>query len=123
MKFKVAPFLDPLPLPATKGWPEGVRDIEAFRHGSMSLLLFAPKGKDHQTPHGQDELYFVVRGSGEFEVRGETTQFRAGDALFVPAGAPHRFTTFSEDLVTWAVFYGPKGGEEHQSPSTNEERP
>ena len=36
-----------LPLPATDKWPEGVFDIEAFQHGSMSLILFAPEGKDY----------------------------------------------------------------------------
>ena len=34
-----------------------------------------------------------------------------GDALFVPAGVTHRFEKMSDDFVTWAVFYGPQGGE------------
>jgi hypothetical protein len=28
-----------------------------------------------------------------------------------PAGAVHRFENFSNDFVTWVVFYGPQGGE------------
>jgi mannose-6-phosphate isomerase-like protein (cupin superfamily) len=31
--------------------------------------------------------------------------------MFVPAGAPHHFENFSDDLVIWAIFYGPEGGE------------
>ena len=32
-------------------------------------------------------------------------------ALFVPAGRRHRFEDFSENYVTWVVFYGPPEGE------------
>jgi mannose-6-phosphate isomerase-like protein (cupin superfamily) len=37
--------------------------------------------------------------------------FEPGDALFVPAGAVHRFEDFSDDLAVWVVFWGPPGGE------------
>jgi mannose-6-phosphate isomerase-like protein (cupin superfamily) len=64
-----------------------------------------------QTPHEQDELYVVFSGSGEFLLNGERMNFTAGDVLFVPAGVEHRFENFSDDFVTWVIFYGPKGGE------------
>lgn len=80
-------------------------------HGTMELEWYAPRGEDPQTPHDQDELYFVVTGSGRF-VRGEETiTFGPGDAIFVPAGVEHRFVDFSDDFGTWVVFWGPTGGE------------
>jgi mannose-6-phosphate isomerase-like protein (cupin superfamily) len=103
--------LDRLPLPATTKWPEGVWDAEALRHGTMSLLLFAPRGRDYQTPHDQDELYIVHRGSGVFTIDDTRVRFEEGDVLFAPAGKPHRFEKFSDDLTLWVVFWGPKGGE------------
>jgi mannose-6-phosphate isomerase-like protein (cupin superfamily) len=111
MKASLADLLARLPLPATAKWPGGVYDIEALRHGSMSLEVFAPRGADHQTPHSQDELYLVVSGTGRFSRDGEIIDFMPGDALFVPAHMPHRFESFTEDLVTWVVFWGPQGGE------------
>lgn len=33
------------------------------------------------------------------------------DLIFVEAGAVHRFEAISEDFLTWAVFWGPPGGE------------
>ena len=42
---------------------------------------------------------------------GETRDFAAGELLFVPAGVEHRFLDFSDDFVTWVLFYGPEGGE------------
>ena len=111
MKIELKDSLGKLPLPPTTKWPEGVWDVEALRHGSMSLILFAPEGKDYQTPHTQDELYFVVDGSGVLEVEGKQFDFNQGDALFVKAGETHKFTKISKGLKMWAVFWGQEGGE------------
>lgn len=87
------------------------RSTGVFRHGSMLVKLFAPRGSDPQTPHKQDELYFVARGSGWF-VNGETrTRFAPNDMLFVPANVTHRFEDFTDDVMLWVVFYGPEDGE------------
>lgn len=111
MKFSYQDFLKQMPKPANEKWREGAWDMEAFKHGTMLLEVFAPKNRDYQTPHEQDELYFVVRGHGEFVLENERMSFQAGDALFVPAGKLHRFENFSDDFVTWVVFWGEKGGE------------
>ena len=79
--------------------------------GTMVLELYAPRGIDDQQPHLQDELYFVVRGTGTFYCDGERVQFGPGDALFAAAGVEHRFENFTDDFETWVVFYGPEGGE------------
>ena len=100
-----------LPLPANARWPDGVWDIEALSHGSMSVLLFAPRGTDYQSRHEQDELYIILSGSGTLLVDGQGCSFCPGDVLFIPARVDHHFENFSDDLVTWAVFWGPDGGE------------
>ena len=111
MKISLSEFQNKLPLPATEKWPEGVWSTEAFAHGSMSLVLFTPRGKDYQISHDQDELYIVLQGEGEFVVEEERYPFTAGEALFVAANKRHRFENFSNNLVTWAIFWGPQGGE------------
>lgn len=90
----------------------GRRYAEPFTNGSMRLGMYAPRGHDPQKPHDQDELYFVVSGTGTFQHGDERTAFKPGDALFVAAGVEHRFEDFSEDFVTWVVFWGPAGGED-----------
>ena len=62
-------------------------------------------------PHTRDELYVVVAGRGAFVCEGERKAVGCGDALFVPAGAVHRFEDFSDDLAVWVMFYGAEGGE------------
>ena len=87
--------------------------IEPFSHGTMQLGLYAPRENDPQTPHSQDELYFVASGSGVFFNNGERVAFNEGDALFVAAGVEHSFEDYSNDFVAWVVFWGPQGGEEN----------
>lgn len=84
---------------------------ERFRHGTLTVEIYAPKGADLQQPHTRDELYIVAAGRGWFFVEGQRFQFGPGDALFAAAGEVHRFEDFTEDLLTWVVFYGPEGGE------------
>ncbi|MBK8324848.1 MAG: cupin domain-containing protein [Betaproteobacteria bacterium] len=82
-----------------------------IRHGTMRVGIYAPRGADPQSPHDQDELYLVIRGTGHFVKNAERIAFSPGDVLFVEAGATHRFEDFSDDFETWVVFWGPKGGE------------
>lgn len=84
---------------------------EVLRRGTMSVGLYTPKGEDKQSPHDQDEVYIVERGSGVFVEGDRRTRFEAGAVLFAGAGTVHRFEEFGDDLRVWVVFYGPAGGE------------
>ncbi len=95
-------------LPASDTVP---RSAAVFRHGSLLVKLFSPRGKDLQGPHRQDELYVVAKGTGWFVNGAERVRFAVNDVLFVPAGVTHRFEEFSDDLMVWVMFYGPDGGE------------
>ena len=82
-----------------------------LEHGSLELGFYRPQRDDEQQPHDRDEVYIVASGHGEFECGGMRREFEAGEALFVAAGAEHRFCAFSEDFAAWVIFYGPSGGE------------
>ena len=82
-----------------------------FGHGTLEVRWYAPRGMDPQTPHSRDEAYVVVSGEGHFRCNGVLSPCRAGDLIFAPAHAEHRFEDFSEDFATWVLFYGPEGGE------------
>lgn len=95
--------------------PAGERSVELFRHGTLTLKLYAPRGHDPQTPHARDEVYVVVSGEGVFYDGRDRRPFKAGDCIFVAAGIEHRFERFSDDLVVWVMYYGPDGGERRES--------
>lgn len=91
--------------------PDGKRFVTLFQHGSLLVELYAPCGNDPQQPHTRDEVYIVVEGKGFFVIDGDRHSFDRGDFLFAPAGVPHRFEDFTDDLAVWVLFYGPEGGE------------
>ena len=65
-------------------------------------VLVAPEA-DHQQPHADDEIYVVLEGTGVLEVEGEPVPVREGSAVFVEAGADHRFTAY-EHLSVLVIF-------------------
>ena len=87
--------------------PKGERYSSILSKGTLEVEIYAPRVTDPQQPHTRDEVYIVVSGRGEFMLEGSIHQFEAHDLFFVPAGAEHRFLNFTDDLVVWAIFYGP----------------
>ena len=87
------------------------RSVELHRHGSLRVKLYAPRGEDPQTPHRQDEVYVVARGTGVFWDGADRRPVAPGTLLVVAAGRAHRFEAFSADFAAWVLFYGPDGGE------------
>lgn len=82
------------------------RFIEFSRAKDLScgVYLLPAGGADHQSPHTEDEIYYVVRGRSKFESATRTTDVSQGDVLYVPAHEPHRFLDIAEDLVLFVVF-------------------
>ena len=65
-------------------------------------VLVAPE-PDRQQPHEDDEVYVVLQGRGVLEVEGKAVELQEGHAVFVPAGADHRFTAY-EQLSVLVIF-------------------
>jgi mannose-6-phosphate isomerase-like protein (cupin superfamily) len=101
----------------------GKQYARLFVHGSATIEIYAPRGKDDQTPHERDELYVIASGSGTFVNGEQRMSFSKGDVLFAAAGEEHRFEDFSDDFYTWVIFYGPHGGEKHEGPSLVQKSP
>ena len=77
--FRLGEALEGLPLPATGGWPQGVWYDSLIDCPPAELLIFAPDGTDHQTPHSRDEAYIAARGSAVLEIDGLPHPMAAGD--------------------------------------------
>lgn len=70
-------------------------------------VLVAPE-PDRQQPHEDDEVYVVLGGRGVLTIEEESVPVNEGKAVFVPAGAEHRFTGY-EGLSVLVVFARPHG--------------
>ena len=73
---------------------------------SMGIYQLSIGQMDSQSPHAEDEVYFVRSGKGRIEVAGESQDIEAGSIVYVPAMAPHKFTDITEDLNI-LVFFSP----------------
>jgi mannose-6-phosphate isomerase-like protein (cupin superfamily) len=65
-------------------------------------VLVAPE-PDTQQPHEDDEIYVVLEGRGTLDVEGQSFPVTEGDAVFVEAGAEHRFAGY-EALSVLVIF-------------------
>jgi len=70
--------------------------------GGMYVL---PAGAtDYQSPHDQDEIYYVMAGAGNIRLGTEEWQVEEGDVVFVEAGLPHKFFAIKKELVLLVIF-------------------
>jgi mannose-6-phosphate isomerase-like protein (cupin superfamily) len=80
--------------------------LEFLKVPSLRTGLYVlPAGSvDTQSPHTEDEVYYVVRGRGHFTADGNEMEVEAGAVLFVAAHVEHRFHSIEEDLEILVFF-------------------
>jgi mannose-6-phosphate isomerase-like protein (cupin superfamily) len=76
---------------------------------SVGLYELAAGAVDPQKPHGEDEVYYVVKGRGRFRCGAEDVAVETGSVLLVRAGEVHAFHAITEDL-SLLVFFAPAEG-------------
>ena len=76
---------------------------------SMGIYKLPAGSEDTQSPHNEDEAYYVVAGKASINIEGEITPVEPGALVFVPAKAAHRFVDIETDL-TLLVFFAPAYG-------------
>jgi mannose-6-phosphate isomerase-like protein (cupin superfamily) len=76
---------------------------------SAGLYVLPVGGTDPQHPHGEDEMYYIIRGKGKFSYDGQDVDVSAGSVLYVPKQVEHRFHTIEEELQI-LVFFAPQEG-------------
>src|SRR6185436_6589259 len=87
-------------LAAGNGGYEIVHESPAVEVGVYVLVAPEP---DRQQPHEWDEIYVVLEGTGVLTVEGEPISLEEGGAVFVRAGAEHRFSAY-EHLSVLVLF-------------------
>jgi mannose-6-phosphate isomerase-like protein (cupin superfamily) len=88
----------------------GKRYSEFLRVPAMSAGLYVLQagGVDTQSPHQQDEMYYVVRGRARMRAGSEDQGVSAGSIIFVAARVEHRFYEITEELVLLVMFAPPE---------------
>ncbi len=88
----------------------GLSYREFLRVPSLSCgIYFLPAGAtDLQSPHDEDEVYYVIQGRGRIRVADQDRAVSPGSLLYVRASSNHSFFEITED-ITLLVFF-PSGG-------------
>ena len=86
----------------------GKRYSEFLRVPAMSagIYVLPAGGADPQSPHKEDEMYYVVRGRARMRAGSEDHAVSEGSIIFVAAGVEHRFYEITEELMA-LVFFAP----------------
>src|SRR5580704_15416210 len=79
----------------------GKRYLEFLRVPALSAGVYVlPAGSaDPQSPHKEDEMYYVVRGRARMRAGSEDQVVSEGSIIFVAAGNEHRFYEITEELM------------------------
>jgi len=82
--------------------------LEFLRVNSLSagIYVLPAGGVDVQSPHKQDELYYVVSGKARARAGAQDREIRPGTMIFVAANVEHRFYAIEEELRL-LVFFAP----------------
>jgi mannose-6-phosphate isomerase-like protein (cupin superfamily) len=82
--------------------------LEFLKIPDLSLGIYAlpAGGTDPQSPHTEDEVYYVVSGRAKILVAEESRDVQAGSIVYVAKNVAHRFHSIEEEL-TLLVFFAP----------------
>jgi mannose-6-phosphate isomerase-like protein (cupin superfamily) len=89
-------------------------------HFSIGNVLLEPRGG--QVPwHNQDqeEIYFVIEGTGEMCLGEERQEVTGGQAVYIPPGVFHQLTNIGETPLRLIYCYGPAGDVAHWKQELN----
>jgi len=93
--------VEPIPLPGGS-WSRMVLNDKSLSGNTASLgySVFTPGCVTAMVSHETEEVAYVLSGSGELRLDGDSVPFAAGQGLFVPAGVWHAVAnTGQEDVV------------------------
>jgi mannose-6-phosphate isomerase-like protein (cupin superfamily) len=81
---------------------------------SMGYVTLDPQGG--QVPwhnQEQEEVYFIVDGTGEMCLGEERQTMEAGEAVSIPVGVFHQLTNIGDTPLHFIYCYGPAGDVDH----------
>jgi quercetin dioxygenase-like cupin family protein len=75
------------------------RMVVKGKASSLGYSVFTPGTELTPVKHETEEFAYVVSGSGELRLDGETVPFHEGDALHIPAGIWHAVANTGDSEV------------------------
>lgn len=79
---------------------------EVLSEDSVSVELGRYPNPEPKHPHKEDELYFIISGSGKAAVGSETYPIEEGDVVYVEQGVEHDFFDIEDEITALIIFTG-----------------
>jgi mannose-6-phosphate isomerase-like protein (cupin superfamily) len=82
--------------------------LEFLRVPALSVGVYTLQAgqTDPQSPHNEDEVYYIAEGTGMIRVGDEDRAVESGSIVYVAAQVPHHFHSITADLKI-LVFFAP----------------
>ncbi|MCC6127326.1 MAG: cupin domain-containing protein [Pirellulales bacterium] len=91
----------------------GASPIQAANFSIGNVVLDANGGQVPWHNQQQEEVYFVIEGTGEMCLGEERQIVTAGQAAYIPSGVFHQLTNVGETPLRMLYCYGPAGDVAH----------
>jgi len=91
----------------------GVAPIQATNFALGFVTLDPDGGQVPWHNQEQEEVYFVVEGTGEMCLGGERQTLTTGQAVYIPSGVFHQLTNIGSTPLKMIYSYGPSGDVAH----------
>jgi mannose-6-phosphate isomerase-like protein (cupin superfamily) len=91
----------------------GASPIQAANFSMGNVTLEANGGQVPWHNQEQEEIYFIVEGTGEMCLGEERVTLSSGQAVYIPTGVFHQLTNIGETPLRMIYCYGPAGDVAH----------
>ncbi len=97
----------------TKHLVGGASPIQATNFSLGHVMLDPNGGQVPWHNQEQEEIYFIIEGSGEMCLGQERQEIKAGQAVYIPPGIFHQLTNTGVVPMRMMYCYGPAGDVAH----------
>jgi quercetin dioxygenase-like cupin family protein len=80
-------------------------DFDGGRQAIQVRVDFAPDASFPKHSHPGTEIAYVLKGTIEYEIDGKTIHLKAGESLYIPAGAIHSAKNSGPDIASELATY------------------
>ena len=74
---------------------------------AAGILVLQPGEEDTQTPHENDEIYYILKGNGFLKINKKDYLVSEGMSYYVKKNIEHYFFGNTKELVVFYFFGGP----------------
>jgi len=97
----------------TRNLVGGAAPIQATNFASGLVILEPNGGQVPWHNQEQEEVYFIVEGTGEMCLGEERQTLTGGQAVYIPSGVFHQLTNIGDTPLKMIYIYGPAGDVAH----------